>query len=54
MSSISGLFRLILVHVARLDPDMFDDIDPTDAQCGAMKRLDAYEDEADEAVSSGS
>ncbi|MCI5040205.1 MAG: pyruvate, phosphate dikinase, partial [Donghicola eburneus] len=36
------------VHVARLDPDMFDDIDPTDANA-VNEALDAYEDEADEA-----
>ncbi|MCH2251272.1 MAG: PEP-utilizing enzyme, partial [Cognatishimia sp.] len=36
------------VHVARLDPDMFDDIDPTDANA-VNAALDAYEDEADEA-----
>lgn len=36
------------VHVARLDPDMFDDIDPADANA-VNEALDAYEDEADEA-----
>ena len=36
------------VHVARLDPDMFDDIDPTDENA-VNEALDAYEDEADEA-----
>ncbi|WP_370394191.1 putative PEP-binding protein, partial [Cognatishimia sp.] len=36
------------VHVARLDPDMFDDIDPSDANA-VNAALDAYEDEADEA-----
>ncbi|WP_370230215.1 pyruvate, phosphate dikinase, partial [Cognatishimia sp.] len=35
------------VHVARLDPDMFDDITPSDANAVA-EALDAYEDEADE------
>ncbi len=36
------------VHVARLDPDMFDDINIDDPVAGLAQALDAYEQETDE------